>query len=96
MDEIAELIVETVCSTRKTIRVAGNDYPAETVKSRFLKLDDILIRYVMDCMKENTTQIRNIKKYLLTALYNAPTTINSYYASLVQHDLYGDGKRGRG
>ena len=89
LEEIAELIVETVCSTRKTIRVAGNDYPAETVKSRFLKLDDIHIRYVMDCMKENTTQIRNIKKYLLAALFNAPVTINSYYAAKVRHDLYG-------
>jgi len=89
LEEIAELIVETVCSTRKTIRVAGNDYPAETVKSRFLKLDDIHIRYVMDCMKENTTKIRNIKSYLLTALYNAPMTMGSYYDAKVQHDLYG-------
>ncbi|HIQ75440.1 MAG TPA: helix-turn-helix domain-containing protein [Candidatus Cottocaccamicrobium excrementipullorum] len=96
LDEIAELIVDTVCSARKTIRVAGDDYPAEVVKSRFMKLDSSHVQYVMDCMRENTTYIRNIKKYLLAALYNAPATINSYYSSLVQHDMYGDGQRGRG
>ena len=96
LDEITELIVDTVCSARKTIRIAGDDYPAEVVKSRFLKLDSSHMQYVMDCMKDNTTYVRNIKKYLLAALYNAPTTINSYYSSLVQHDMYGDGQRGRG
>ena len=96
LDEIAELIVDTVCSARKTIRIAGDDYPAEVVKSRFMKLDSSQVQYVMDCMKDNTTYVRNIKKYLLAALYNAPTTINSYYSSLVQHDMYGDGQRGRG
>lgn len=94
LDEIAELIVDTVCTARQTIRIAGDDHPAEVVKSRFLKLDSSHIQYVMDCMKENTTFVRNIKKYLLAALYNAPATISSYYSSLVQHDLYGDGKRG--
>ncbi len=94
LDEIAELIVDTVCTARQTIRIAGDDYPAEVVKSRFLKLDSSHIQYVMDCMKDNTTYVRNIKKYLLAALYNAPATISSYYSSLVQHDLYGDGKRG--
>ena len=96
LDEITELIVDTVCSARKTIRIAGDDYPAEVVKSRFLKLDSSHVQYVMDCMKNNTSYVRNIKKYLLAALYNAPTTINSYYSSLVQHDMYGDGQRGRG
>ena len=96
LDEIAELIVDTVCSARKTIRIAGDDYPAEVVKSRFMKLDSYHVRYVMDCMRENTTYVRNIKKYLLAALYNAPATIGNYYSSLVQHDMYGDGKRGRG
>lgn len=95
LDEIAELIVDTVCSARKTIRIAGDDFPAEVVKSRFLKLDSSHVQYVMDCMKDNTTYVRNIKKYLLAALYNAPSTINSYYSSLVQHDMYGDGRRGR-
>lgn len=96
LDEIAELIVDTVCSARKTIRIAGDDFPAEVVKSRFMKLDSSHVQYVMDCMRENTTYVRNIKKYLLAALYNAPATINSYYSSLVQHDMYGDGQRGRG
>ena len=95
LDEIAELIVDTVCSARKTIRIAGDDYPAEVVKSRFLKLDSSHVRYVMDCMRDNTTYVRNIKKYLLAALYNAPSTISNYYSSLVQHDMYGDGRRGR-
>ena len=95
LDEIAELIVDTVCSARKTIRIAGDDYPAEVVKSRFLKLDSSHVQYVMDCMRDNTTYVRNIKKYLLAALCNAPSTINSYYSSLVQHDMYGDGRRGR-
>ena len=96
LDEIAELIVDTVCSARKTIRIAGDDYPAEAVKSRFMKLDSSHVQYVMDCMRENTTYVRNIKKYLLAALYNAPSTISNYYSSLVQHDMYGDGQRGRG
>ena len=96
LDEIAELIVDTVCSARKTIRIAGDDYPAEVVKSRFMKVDSSHVQYVMDCMRENTTYVRNIKKYLLAALYNAPGTISNYYSSLVQHDMYGDGKRGRG
>ena len=96
LDEIAELIVDTVCSARKSIRIAGDDYPAEVVKSRFMKLDSSHVQYVMDCMRENTTYVRNIKKYLLAALYNAPGTISNYYSSLVQHDMYGDGKRGRG
>lgn len=96
LDEIAELIVDTVCSARKTIRIAGDDYPAEVVKSRFMKLDSSHVQYVMSCMAENTTYVRNIKKYLLAALYNAPATISNYYSSLVQHDMYGDGQRGRG
>lgn len=85
--EIAELIVDTVCSARKTIRIAGDDFPAEVVKSRFMKLDSSHVQYVMDCMKDNTTYVRNIKKYLLAALYNAPLTISNYYSSLVSHDM---------
>ena len=81
--------METVCSTKKYIRVAGADYPAEVVRSRLLKLDMEHIRFVFACLKENTTKIRNIKQYLLTTLYNAPTTIGNYYSALVQHDLYG-------
>ena len=89
LDELVELMVDTVCSRRETIRIAGDDYPAEVVKSRFLKLDSSHIEYVLDRMRENTTYVRNIKKYLLAALYNAPATIGSYYTSLVSHDLYG-------
>ena len=93
LDELVELIVDTVCSARKTIRIAGDDYPAEVVKSRFMKLDSSHIKYVLFSMQENTTYVRNIKKYLLAALYNAPSTISSYYTSLVNHDLYGGGER---
>ena len=89
LDELVELMVDTVCSRRETIRIAGDDYPAEVVKSRSLKLDNSHIEYVLDRMRENTTYVRNIKKYLLAALYNAPATIGSYYTSLVSHDLYG-------
>ena len=92
LEEILELLVETVCSTNKYIRVAGSDYPAEVVRSRLLKLDMEHIKFVFDCLKENTTKIRNIKQYLLTTLYNAPTTIGSYYSALVQHDLYGSSR----
>ena len=92
LEEVLELIVETVCSTKKYIRVAGTDYPAEVVRSRLLKLDMEHIKFVFDCLKENTTKIRNIKQYLLTTLYNAPTTIGNYYSALVQHDLYGDSR----
>ncbi len=90
LDEIVELITDTVCSTRKTIRVAGSDYPTEVIKSRFLKLNAEHIRFVFDCLKDNTTKIRNIKQYLLTTLYNAPITIGNYYSALVNHDLYGE------
>ena len=93
LDELVELMVDTVCSRRETIRIAGDDYPAEVVKSRFLKLDSSHIEYVLDRMRENTTYVRDIKKYLLAALYNAPATIGSYYTSLVSHDMYGSGDR---
>ena len=87
LDEIVDLLQETVCSTRSRIRVAGNDYPAEVVRSKLLKLNSEHIRFVMDCLKQNTTRIRNIRQYLLTALFNAPSTMNSYYTALVAHDM---------
>ena len=93
LDELVELMVDTVCSNRKMIRIAGDDYPAEVVKSRFLKIGSSHIEYVLERMRENTTYVRNIKKYLLAALYNAPVTMDSYYTSLVSHDLYGSGDR---
>ena len=87
LDEIVDLLVETVCSARKTIRIAGDDYPAELVKSKFMKLDSSHIEFVFDCLSKNTSEIRNIKKYLLAMLFNAPSTINGYYAALVAHDM---------
>jgi len=93
LDELVELMVDTVCSNREMIRIAGDDYPAEVVKSRFLKIDSSHIEYVLERMWENTTYVRNIKKYLLAALYNAPVTMDSYYTFLVSHDLYGSGDR---
>ncbi len=95
LDEITEVILDTVCTSRKTIRISSDDFPAEVVKSRFLKLNASHIQYVMSCMKENTTRIRNIKKYLLAALYNATFTMGSYYSALVQHDMAaaGQGRR---
>ena len=89
LDEIVSLILETVCTRRKTIRIAGDDYPAELVKAKFMKLDSSHIEFVFDCMKENTTKIRNIKQYLKAVLFNAPNTIDSYYTALVNHDMYG-------
>ncbi|MCM1231752.1 MAG: helix-turn-helix domain-containing protein [Ruminococcus flavefaciens] len=87
LNEIVDLMLETVCTRRKTIRVAGDDYPAELVKAKFMKLDGEHIRFVLDCMRENTTKIRNIKQYLKAALFNAPSTIGNYYTSLVSHDM---------
>ena len=87
LDEITQLVQETVCSTRSRIRVGGNDYPAEIVRAKLLKLTGEHIRFVMDCLRKNTTQIRNIRQYLLTALFNAPSTMNSYYTALVAHDM---------
>ena len=87
LDEIVDLMLETVCTRRKTIRIAGDDYPAELVKAKFMKLDSEHIRFVLDCMRENTTKIRNIKQYLRAVLFNAPSTIGNYYTSLVAHDM---------
>ena len=87
LHEIVELMLEVVCAKRKFTRVAGSDFPHEVVKSRLLKLDGEHIQFVLSCMKENTTKVRNIKQYLLTVLFNAPTTISNYYSALVNHDM---------
>ena len=87
IDEIVDLILETVCTARKTLRIAGDDFPAELVKSKFLKLDSSHIEFVLDCMKQNTTKVRNIKQYLQAVLFNAPSTIDNYYTALVAHDM---------
>ena len=75
------------------MRIGGKQLYTALVKERFLKLDSSHIEYVLERMRENTTYVRNIKKYLLAALYNAPVTMDSYYTSLVSHDLYGSGDR---
>lgn len=95
-DELFGIICEVVCVKRKSIRVAGEDYPYELVKSRFLKLNSSHLEYVIGCMKETTTKITNIKAYMITALYNAPTTINHFYQQEVQHDMYGGGWHEKG
>lgn len=89
LDEMVELMVEAVCSRRKSLRVAGNDFPRAVVKSRLLKLDGEHIRFVFDCLQKNTTQVRNMKQYLLAVLYNAPATMENCYTAQVNHDLYG-------
>lgn len=95
LDEIVDLIVEMLCSTKPTICVSGDDYPASLVKEKLLRLTSTHMEYVFECLDKNTTYVRNIKKYLLATLFNAPSTIDSYYSALVNHDLYGDGSRGR-
>ena len=91
LDEIVELIVETVCARRKTTRIAGADFPHEVVRSRFLKLDSSHIEFVMESLHNNTTEIRNMKQYLLTVLFNAPTTMNNHYTAQVNHDMHAGG-----
>lgn len=89
LETIVELMVETLCSAKRNIRVAGDELPAEVVKERLMQVDSEIVGFVLDCLKMNTTKIRNIKQYLLTTLYNAPVTIGSHFTSLVNHDLYG-------
>ena len=89
MDETVELMLETLLSRRPYIRIAGDDFPREVVRSRFLKINSGHLEYVFDCIDKNTTKIGNIKSYLLAALYNAPVTMDSYYRAEVSHDLYG-------
>ncbi|MGN0681997.1 MAG: DUF6017 domain-containing protein [Candidatus Fimisoma sp.] len=87
LELILRLIVEVMCSNRKQIRIASDDKPIEIVRSTFMKLDSEHIRFVMDRFKENTTEIRNIKQYLLASIYNAPYTIDAHYDAQVRHDM---------
>ena len=87
IDGMVNLIVETIISENDYIIISSTKFPKETVKSRFSKLDISHIEYVLECMNHNTTNIKNIKKYLMAALYNATTTIDSYYKARVQHDM---------
>ena len=89
LEEIVELMVETLCSTKDTINISGDDYPAQLVKEKLLRINSLHIDYVFECLKKTTTYIRNIKRYLLTTLFNAPSTIDNYYSALVNHDFKG-------
>ncbi len=89
LEEIVEIMLDAVCSTSKTIRINGEDMPQEVVKSRLLKINSSHVEYVFHAMKENPSAIRNIRAYLLTALYNAPVTMDNYYTALVNHDFNG-------
>ena len=95
-EELFEVICEVVCVKRTTIRIAGEDYPYELVKSKFLKLNSGHLEYVIGCMHDTNTKITNIKAYMVTALYNAPSTMNHYYQQEVQHDMYGGGWHEKG
>lgn len=87
LDGIYDLILEVVVSKSPTTVIASNEYPTELVKSKFLKLTSMHVEYVMDCFNQNSTKVRNIKKYLLAALFNAPSTISGYYTAEVHHDM---------
>ncbi len=89
LEGILEILAETCSSKRKEIRIAGNDMPREVVKSRLMKLNFMHIQYVLDCLKENTSEVKNIKQYLLATLFNAPVTISPYYQNQVNHDFRG-------
>ena len=89
IEEIYDLVIDTVCSTAPTIRCAGENRPTEIVRSRFMKLGYSHIQYVLECIHANTTSVRNIKAYMLTTLYNASLTIDHYYETQVNHDMRG-------
>ncbi len=89
INEIVGIMLDVVCSTKKYIRVNGEDFPQSVVKSQFLKLDSSHIEYVITALDKNTSDVRNIRAYLITALYNAPLTIDSFYSAMVNHDMYG-------
>ena len=89
VDELVEIMVDVVCSSQSTVRVHGEDLPHEVVKSRFLKLTHGHIEYVLLALKKNTSDVRNIRSYLITTLYNAPSTMDNYFTALVNHDMYG-------
>ena len=90
LDEIVELMAETLASKKATFCIAGDTYPASTVKFKLLRINSLHIQYMFECLDKNTTEVRNIKKYLLATLFNAPSTMGSYYKAQVNHDMYGD------
>ena len=85
--QIVDLLVDTCATNRKTLRIAGDDKPAEVVRSRFMKLNADHIHFVLKCLAENSSPIRNMKQYLLASLYNAPTTMQLSYQNQTNHDL---------
>jgi hypothetical protein len=87
LDALMEMILDVVCSKRKTFRIAGDDKPLSVVKAQFMKLDMGHVEYVLDGLKKSSSKVRNIKQYMLAALYNAPLTMNNYYQSWVNHDM---------
>ena len=87
LDSILDMMLDVICSKRKTIRIAGDDKPLNVVKSQFLKLNSMHVEYVMDCLKKNPAKVRNIKQYLLATIYNAPLTMQSYYQAWVNNDM---------
>ena len=89
VNEMVEIMLDAICSSRPTIRINGEDMPQQVVKSRFLKLNSSHIEYVLHAMDECPSDIRNIRAYMLTTLYNASLTMDNYYSALVNHDLYG-------
>lgn len=91
LDEIVDIASEALCSKRSSFSLGKDTYPYELVKDRLLRLDGSHIEYILDCIDGNTTDIRNIKPYLLKTLINAPATMDSYYRTKVNHDLYGGG-----
>lgn len=89
IDELVGIMTDAICSTKNTVRISGNDIPKDDVKSRLLTIDEDHISYVLDCVDRNYGEIRNIKAYLLSSLFNAPTTMDSYYTAMVNRDFYG-------
>ena len=93
--EILEIMIETACSKIKSFSINGAQIPAERVRERLLSLNSMHIEYALDALNQNTSKIQNIRAYLLATIYNAPKTINSYYQTLANHDMYGKSKQGR-
>ena len=88
IDTVIDLMLDTICTKRKYIRIAGDDKPSQVVKSQFCKLNSMHMEYILECLRENPADIKNIKQYMLATIYNAPITINSYYQQKVNHDMY--------
>jgi hypothetical protein len=87
IDEIVTLASETIAIPRNTVRIGKAEIPWQLVKGKFLRLDGSMIKYVLDSMNRTSTRIINIRGYIMTALYNAPDTVNSYYEAEVRHDM---------